>query len=127
LAAPVELRYAVGMQIDVRSLAGPVPTPRRVLATAIALETLARFGERIVRVRFDVPDLERGPDKACHLYVLLHNGAVLESRAAGTCVADVMESAAHTMRRRIAAALSIPLCERHREEECDPRAERRAS
>jgi hypothetical protein len=115
------------MLIDVRCSAGPVPTPRRVLATAIVLETLSRFGDRIVRVRFDVPDVERGPDKMCLLYVLLDDGAVLEARAAGTCVADVMESAAHTMRRRIAAALGVPLCERQREEQGDPRAERRAS
>jgi hypothetical protein len=115
------------MHIDVTSLAGSVPKPRRLLATTILLDTLARFGDRIVRVRIDVPPVnERGPERHSSLYVLLDDGAMLEASASGPCVTDVMESAAHDMRRRVAIALGVPLCERRRAETSDPRSERRA-
>jgi hypothetical protein len=114
------------MDIDVMSLTGTVPNPRRVLAISIVRETLGRFAARIARVRFAVPSA-RDPVRACVLQVLLEDGAILESRVIGVCVADVMERAAHEMRRRIAAWLCVPLCERHRVETSDPTSERRAS
>lgn len=115
------------MLIDVTSLEGPLPTPRTVLARATVLEALARFRDRIVRVRFEVPATrDRGPVRACRLYVLLDDGSTLECRSAGPNVADAMERAAHDMRRLVAVTLGIPLCERQSPELGDPRAERRA-
>lgn len=116
------------MIIDVTSLDGPLPNPRTVLARAIVLEALARFREQIARVRFEVPStLDRGPVRACRLFVLTKDGSTLECRSAGPNVADAMERAAHDMRRLVAVTLGIPLCERQSPELGDPRAERRAS
>jgi hypothetical protein len=115
------------MRIDITSIGGPLPSARIALARSVVEEALGRFAARIIQVRFYVPAPEdRGATRTCCLFVLLDDGAVLEQRAVRTNVTDALERAAHDMRRAVADALGVPLCERRRAEASGLEAERRA-
>jgi hypothetical protein len=118
------------MQIDVECFSGPLSMARRALGRQIALETFASFRDAIDVVRFDVPGAEaqeRAATKRCGIQVKVRDGRTLECEASGPNVADAIERAAHDMRLRVAAELSLPLDARRRSEPAAPEAERRSS
>lgn len=116
------------MLIDVECFSGPLSSARRALGRQIALETFSSFRDSIDVVRFDVPPTDdRGPTKRCGLTVTVREGRTLACEASATNVADAIERAAHDMRLRVAAELSVPIDQRRRADAGDPRAERRSS
>lgn len=118
------------MLIDVECFSGPLSSARRALGRQIALETFGSFRESIDLVRFDVPAIsvdDRAAAKRCGIQVKVTGGRTLECQASAGNVADAIERAAHDMRLRIAAELSVPLDPRRKIEQSAPEAERRSS
>lgn len=116
------------MLIDVECFSGPLSSARRALGRQIALETFGSFRESIDSVRFDVPKVDdRATPKRCGIHVKVRDGRTLECQATAANVADAIERAAHDMRLRVAAELSVPLDPRRRSEPAPPESDRRSS
>ena len=103
---------------------GPVTEARRLLANVVVREALGAVWTHVESARMRLPDGARDP--RCTLEVQLTSGAKLECHGTAPSMADAFECAAHGMRRKMFAALGLPLPPRA-EAAGDARAERRAS
>jgi hypothetical protein len=102
----------------------PVSEARRLLANAVVREALGPLGKHIESLRLRLP--ASGVEQRCTLEVDLTSGAKLACHGMGPAMADAFECAAHGMRRKMFAALDLPLPPRAHVAVGGP-AERRAS
>jgi hypothetical protein len=110
------------MHVDIDST-GPVSEARRMLANMVVRDALDTVRAHVGSARYRI--LEADLEQRCTLEVRLTNGSMLECHGMASNMADAFECAAHGMRRKMFAALGLPLPTR-KHDACDASAERRA-